>query len=285
MVPILEEIKDKPKYLHNSLFDIPRLYRRFGVLLDQNVYDTMLASRVARAGEREKKNFKVIQKAHSLDGCLERALGVEIPKDRKLKWGGPLQEEHLEYAVDDVAHLKDLHEALQEILREHGVEERYKAISSRLPDFIGADVRGVPLDISTLQPALDALEREKADLESRLNELAPEHPEGLKWVWGNTSKDTSPKGKGRNGALRALGLLGVELFDLQDQTLCKESLQRSLRVYWGWPRSGCSYRQYPELWIQENGSKASSGVLSSGRVTGEGRTGNGDQPGYWKEPC
>jgi DNA polymerase I len=104
-------------------------------------------------------------------------------------------------------------------LREHGVEERYEAISSRLPDFIGAAVRGVPLDTGILQPALDALEQEKADLENRLNELAPEHPEGLKWVWANTSKDTSPDGKGRNGALRALSLLGVELPDLQNQTL------------------------------------------------------------------
>jgi hypothetical protein len=143
----------------------------------------------------------------------------EIPKDRKLKWGGPLQEEHLEYATDDVAHLKELYAALREVLREHGVEERYEAISSRLPDFIGAAVRGVPLDTATLQPALDALEREKGDLESRLNELAPEHPDGLEWVWGNTSKETSPDGKGRNGALRALSLVGVELPDLQDQTL------------------------------------------------------------------
>src|SRR5215218_6862366 len=219
VVPILEELQDRPKYLHNSLFDIPRLYRRFGVLLDQHVHDTMLASRVARAGEWEKRNFKVIQKAHSLEECLQRELAIEIPKDRKLKWGGPLQEEHLEYAVDDVAHLKDLYEALQKVLREHGVEERYEAISSRLPDFIGAAVRGVPLDISILQPALDTLKREKADLENRLNELAPEHPEGLEWVWGNTSKETSPEGKGRNGALRALRLVGVELYDLQDQTL------------------------------------------------------------------
>jgi len=51
VVPILEEIKDKPKYLHNSLFDIPRLYSRFGVLLDSKFHDTVLASRVARAGE------------------------------------------------------------------------------------------------------------------------------------------------------------------------------------------------------------------------------------------
>src|SRR5215208_6156634 len=219
VTPILEELQDKQKYLHNSLFDIPRLYRRFGVLLDQNVHDTMLASRVARAGEWEKKMFKVIQKSHGLEDCLERELGMEIPKDRNLKWGGPLQVEHLQYATDDVAHLKELYEVLQEVLREHKVVGRYKAISSRLPDFIGAAVRGVPLDTGTLQAALDALEREKADLESRLNELAPEHPGGLEWVWGNTSKETSPDGKGRNGALRALGLVGVELSDLQDQTL------------------------------------------------------------------
>jgi DNA polymerase I len=219
VVPILEELQNKPKYLHNSLFDIPRFYRRFEVLFDQKVHDTILASRVARAGEWERNRGKVLQKSHGLDECLQRELGIKIPKDRKLKWAGPLQEEHLEYATDDVAHLKELYEALRELLREHGVKERYYAISSRLPDFIGAAVRGVPLDTGTLQPALEALEREKADLESRLNELAPEHPEGLEWVWGNTSKETSPAGKGRNGALRALSLVGVELPDLQDQTL------------------------------------------------------------------
>src|SRR5215207_9063624 len=178
VTPILEELQDKQKYLHNSLFDIPRLYRRFGVLLDQNVHDTMLASRVARAGEWERNKGRVLQKSHGLDECLKRELGIEIPKDRKLRWGGPLQEEHLEYATDDVAHLKELYEALLEVLKEHGVRERYEAISSRLPDFIGAAVRGVPLDTATLQPALDVLGREKADLESRLNELSPEHPEG-----------------------------------------------------------------------------------------------------------
>jgi ribonuclease D len=156
VVLILEEIKGKPKYLHNSLFDVPRLYRRFGVLLDSEIHDTVLASRMARAGEWERNKGKVLQKAHGLEDCLERELGIEIPKDRNLKWGGPLQEEHLEYATDDVVHLKELYEALQELLREHEVEERYEVISSRLPDFIGAAVRGVPLDTATLQPVLDA---------------------------------------------------------------------------------------------------------------------------------
>jgi ribonuclease D len=116
VITILEELHDKPKYLHNSLFDIPRLYRRFGVLLDGYIHDTMLASRVARAGEWERNKGKVIQKSHGLEDCLERELGIEIPKDRKLKWGGTLQEEHLQYATDDVAHLKELYEALQELL-------------------------------------------------------------------------------------------------------------------------------------------------------------------------
>jgi len=192
VTPILEELKDKPKYLHNSLFDIPRLYRRFGVLLDCKIHDTMLASRVARAGEWERNKGNILQKSHGLDNCLKRELGIEIPKDRKLNWGGLLQEEHLEYATDDVAHLKELYEALKEVLRKHHVEERYEAISSRLSDFIGAAVRGVPLDTGTLQPALDALEQEKAELESRLNELAPEHPDGLEWVWANTTRRPLP---------------------------------------------------------------------------------------------
>jgi DNA polymerase-1 len=251
VIPILEEIKGKPKYLHNSLFDIPRLYRRFRVLLDSEIRDTVLASRVARAGEWERTKGKVIQKSHGLDDCLQRELGIEIPKDRKLKWGGPLQVEHLEYATDDIAHLKELYEALQGVLREHGVEERYEAISSHLPDFIGAAVRGVPLDTATLQPALDALEREKADLESRLNELAPEHPEGLEWVWGNTSKETSLDGKGRNGALRALSLLGVELSDLKDQTLLDHREDHELvHTLYLYRKKASTYGRYAK-WIKD----------------------------------
>jgi len=45
----------------------------------------MLASRVARAGEWERKNFKTLQKSHGLEDCLKREIGITIPKDRKLK--------------------------------------------------------------------------------------------------------------------------------------------------------------------------------------------------------
>jgi DNA polymerase-1 len=219
VIGVLTALKDKPKYLHNAMFDVPRLYRRYDVLLDRDVRDTMIASRVARAGEWVKNGYKVVQISHSLDDCLQRELGIEIPKDTRLKWGRLLDEEHLRYAGDDISHLKALHDALQDVLVKHGVRDRYDAISDRLPDFIGAAVRGIPLDVGRLQPVLDSLEEEISDLESRLEELAPEHPEGLPWVWGNTSKETTPDGKGRQGSLRALHILGVEIPDLQDQTL------------------------------------------------------------------
>jgi DNA polymerase I-like protein with 3'-5' exonuclease and polymerase domains len=219
VVRILETLKDKPKFLHNAPFDIPRLYRRFGVLLDRNIHDTLIASRVARAGEWERKERRVVQKSYSLDDCLKRELGIEIPKDTRLKWGDLLSEEHLAYAGDDIAHLRDLHHALQETLLRNGVKDRYDAVSARLPDFIGAAVRGIPLDAERLRPILDATEKEVGDLRARLDELAPEHPEGETWVWDNTSKEITSDGKGRNGALRALSLVGVDLPDLQDQTL------------------------------------------------------------------
>jgi DNA polymerase-1 len=219
IVSILRALVGKPKYLHNAMFDIPRLYRRFGVLLDQNIHDTLIASRVARAGEWVKKGYKVTQISHALDDCLKRELGIEIPKDTRLKWGGLLEEEHLAYAGDDIQHLKSLHLALQDVLQENGVMDRYRAVAGRIGDFIGSAVRGIPLDAERLQPILDSLEAEVEDLHSRLEELGPNHPEGLRWVWGNTSKETTPDGKGRQGALRALSLLGAEIGDLQDQTL------------------------------------------------------------------
>jgi DNA polymerase-1 len=216
---ILAALKDTRKIFHNALFDVPRLYRIYGVLLDQGVEDTMIASRVARAGEWERKKGIPLQISHSLDDCIKRELAVEIPKNTKLKWDGLLTEEHLTYAGDDVYHLFDLFVALEGVLEKHGVLDRYEAIRDRLPDFIGAAIRGIPLDADQLQPILDTYAREVGDLRARLDELAPEHPEGEEWVWGNTSKEIAPGGKGRNGALRALKILGIELSDLQDQTL------------------------------------------------------------------
>jgi DNA polymerase-1 len=251
VVEILSTVKDKPKYLHNALFDIPRLFRRFGVLLDENVYDTLIASHVARAGEWERKKGRVTQISHSLDEVLMRELGAEIAKDTRLKWGGPLTEEHLRYAGDDISHLKALHDALMGVLENNGVKDRYDAVVARLPDFIGAAVRGIPLDAERLQPILDSLESEIWDLGARLDELAPDHPEGGAWVWGNTSKEITSDGKGRNGALRALSLVGVEISDLQDQTLLDHRESHELvRVLYDYRKKANTLARYRK-WIPD----------------------------------
>jgi len=105
---LLRELKNKPKYLHNSAFDIPRIYRRFGVLLNKGVRDTLIASRAARAGEWEEnqrvgKNGKLIttrpKKSFDLENCIARELEVEIPKIKQT-WMGPLTDAHMEYVTD-----------------------------------------------------------------------------------------------------------------------------------------------------------------------------------------
>jgi DNA polymerase I len=217
---ILTELRKKHLLFHNALFDVPKIYRAYGVLLDQTIDDTLLASRVCRAGEWERtKGGLVLQVPHKIEACIERELEVEIPKEKRLKWDGQLTEEHLVYAGDDVYHLDDLFGALQVRMQDLKVMDRYEAIRSCLPDFIGSAVRGISLDADQLQQVLDSYAQEVEGLKVWLDELAPDHPEEGKWVWGNTSKEATPEGRGRNGALRALKTLGLKLSNLQDQTL------------------------------------------------------------------
>jgi len=137
------------------------------------------------------------------------------------------------------------------VLEENGVKDRYDAVSARLPDFIGAAVRGTPLDAERLQPIIDSLESEMEDLRARLDELAPEHPEGGAWVWGNTSKEITSDGKGRNGALRALSLVGVEISDLQDQTLLDHRESHELvRVLYDYRKKANTLSRYRK-WIPD----------------------------------
>jgi DNA polymerase-1 len=219
MVAILRSMEDKELYAHNSAFDVPRLYRRFGILLSRNVHDTLLASRVARAGEWTKKKGKVLGIEHGLEACIPRELGITIPKQKHLKWDGVLTQDHMQYAGDDVRHLRDLYEALQGVLDEHDVVERYEAVRETLPIFLKATVTGIPLDTERLQAPLDVLAGEIEDLLARLEELAPAHPEGLEWVWRNRIKDLSEAGPGRKGVLRGLSILGVDLPSSDAQTL------------------------------------------------------------------
>ena len=221
---ILEALRGKPLYLHNALFDIPRIERRFGVYLGrEDVRDCLIASRIARAGEWiPQKGGTTKKKSHDLGAALERELGLKIKKDRTLRWGGPLIEDHLLYASDDVGHLHALYEALQRLIDKNGVRQAYEDTLRVLPVYMEAQIRGVPLDRERFESLLKDLESKVEDKLSRLQELAPAHPDGGKWVWNNTNKneeELGDKNRGRNGALRALELAGAKVPDLKEKTL------------------------------------------------------------------
>jgi DNA polymerase I-like protein with 3'-5' exonuclease and polymerase domains len=224
VVVILEALRGKPLYFHNALFDIPRIERRFGVYLGrEDIRDCLIASRIARAGEWiPQKGGTTKKKSHDLGAALERELGVEIKKDRTLRWGEPLSEDHLRYASDDVRYLHALYEILQRIIDKNGVRRAYEDTLLVLPVYLEAQIRGVPLDKERFESLLENLESKVEDRLSRLQELAPAHPDGGKWVWNNTNKneeELGDKNKGRNGALRALKLAGAEVPDLKEKTL------------------------------------------------------------------
>src|SRR5215212_801434 len=216
LAEMLRAIEGKPKYLHNALFDLPRLYRRCGVLLKREVYDTLIAARAARAGETESDGHTKLD--YDLGAALERELGVKVDKNIKHKWGEPLTPERIGYVANDVAHLEELHKALVERMEWHDVLERYEVIRSTLPTFLEAAVAGVPVDEERLEELTNSARDERDRFLEKLNAVAPEHPEGGKWTW-NSQKNTGPTGRGRNGTLRAFSVCGVELGDVQYRTL------------------------------------------------------------------
>jgi 3'-5' exonuclease/TubC N-terminal docking domain len=218
---MLEAIVEKTKFLHHATFDLPRLYRLTGILLTDNIHDTMIASKTARAGEWTDWGKP---KEHSLDDVIERELGVKIPKDRKMKWSADLTEAHLEYAADDVIYLENLHEVLRKVLVDHSVLDRYEAVRATLPTFLRAAVRGVPVDTRRLEELIAASAAEEDRLLAEVRTFEPDHPDDGQWVWKNKNKkdkvDRWGNRIGRNGALRALSLLGVDLPNLEtDSTL------------------------------------------------------------------
>ena len=273
---ILDALRPSSKIFHNAMFDVPRLYKHFGILLDEDVDDTAIASRVARAGEWERRKGALVQKEHKLEACLKRELGVDITKDKELRWGDHLTEEHLIYASDDVAHMHDLLYALEEVQLELELRECYQAVISCLPTFIGAAVRGVPLEARSLQPILDTYEKERDDLCARLDELAPEHPEGGTWSWGNKNapdaKDKHGNEIGRNGARRALGILGVELPNLQGQTLLDHREDHEivgvLYNYYEKANTFSRYRKWIPDFYDHNTGRLYAQAKVAGAVTG-----------------
>src|SRR5215217_4408147 len=134
VVRALSELVGKSLYLHNAIFDLPRILRTFGVdLLGEDIRDTMVLSRLLRAGQWEYVAAKnggtaTVEKKHNIRDVLVQEIGEEIDKETDHRWDQPLTEERLRYASDDVKHLQPLYHDLLEKVKKDGMLDAYKLI-------------------------------------------------------------------------------------------------------------------------------------------------------------
>jgi len=268
---LLRELEGKPKYFHNSPFDVPRIYRRFGVLLNKDVRDTLIASKTARAGEWEmvqkvndKGNLITTRpkKSHDLEDCIERELSIEIPKIQQ-KWSGDLTADHMEYVLDDVAYLEELYRKLYERIEDIGVKTVYDTIVDTVHMFLESAALGVPFDIEMLEGLQAEIKKDMDEAERQLKKLSKEHapnPEGEEWVWGNIRKpdalDKWGNKVGRNGMHRMLQMVGVKLTNLElEPTLLdnrdKHPLVKALYDYKKAASEYSKYRRIPEDFYED----------------------------------
>lgn len=219
---VLRELRGKALYLHNAIFDFPRIFRHFGVdLLEEDIRDTLILSRLLRAGQWEHVVAKnggtaTAEKRHDIKSVLKRELGVEISKETDHRWDEPLTPARLMYASEDVEHLERLYHGLLEKVEKDGMLDAYQLLRKVHPLYMRQQVRGVPFDKDRYLQMRAKLSEKLEVLLDRLQEHAPDHPEDGEWVWRNNRKPTEPEG--RNGALRALAMAGTPIVDLKKPT-------------------------------------------------------------------
>src|SRR5215218_1528371 len=228
LAELFEDLRGKTLYVHNGIFDLPRIKRAFGVdLMGEEIRDTIVLSRIARSGEWERDSEAksgVAPYRHGIKDVLAREIAVEIPKDAPKRWDIPLTEEHLVYAGDDVEHLPRLYGALIELVEERDLGAGVELLKTVYPLYMRQQYRGVPFDKDRFDELQKKIKGKVEDARHRLEELAPPHPEaetGGRWVWGNKhgiNEEDPSSGPGRNGALRALSLAGIELDNLRRPT-------------------------------------------------------------------
>jgi DNA polymerase I-like protein with 3'-5' exonuclease and polymerase domains len=224
---LLGALEGKPLYLHNATFDLPRILRTFGVdLLGEDIRDTMVLSRLLRAGQWECVPAKdggtaTVTKKHNIKDVLAREIGVSIAKETDHRWEQPLTEERLLYASEDVEHLERLYHDLLGKVEKEGFGPAYDLLRKVYPTYMRQQARGVPFDAARYEEMRGRLLQKLEILDTQLREHAPEHPndhpdEEGRWVWRNFNKPEDSKG--RNGALRVLALAGTPLPNLRKPT-------------------------------------------------------------------
>jgi len=214
---VLELLKGKPIYGHNLIFDLPRIKKHFGVdLMGEELRDTIVLSRLARAGDwKEDGRYgdKIYKYRHGLGDALRQEGVAKISKEVDHAWHEPLISGRLQYALDDVCYLKELHERLMELIAKRDMVTGLDLVLKAYPVYMRMQYRGVPFNKDLFEEYKQRLEALRGDALKRLEELAPPHPEGDVWRWlnRNSVKPEDPEGcTGSRGVKRCLEILGYD---------------------------------------------------------------------------
>jgi ribonuclease D len=134
--PNLQKIlsdKNKVKIFHYARFDMAAIKYALGIGLE-NIYCTKIASKIART----------YTNSHGLKDICKELLEVEISKKKQSSdWGNvSLSKEQVAYAANDVIHLHNIRNKLNEILEREKRFELADACFKFLPTRVALDLKG-----------------------------------------------------------------------------------------------------------------------------------------------
>ena len=159
-------LEEKELIGHNLLFDIPYLYKQG--IVPQKVFDTFLAETVLTQGL-----IPTYGRRRSLDGCLERYLGIELNKDlQKTINQGLISVEAIEYSGSDVIHLHDLKEAMLKVATRRKLVDQIDFENRFLRVLAYIEFSGVKVDPEKLFKFIRRIEAEEFYAEEKLKTYA-----------------------------------------------------------------------------------------------------------------
>lgn len=123
----------KEKIFYFARGDMRWIGQYLGVILE-NLYCLKIASRVART----------YTQSHELEDILRHVMGIRLSKDQQCtNWGAPdLSDDQLKYACNDVLHLHELRDRLDEMMDREGRTSIAYGLFQCLPAVVRADLAG-----------------------------------------------------------------------------------------------------------------------------------------------
>ena len=156
--------KNQTKIAHNAKFDTKWARHHLGVEVG-GVYDTYLASILIAAGEGDRR--------HGLADVVQFFLGTTLDKSEQVSdWAAnELSHSQIEYAAKDAAIMPEVHQKLDERIKEDELERALKLENECVMPVAEMELNGFYLDESRWRTQLEAVNKVQAKLADELQEM------------------------------------------------------------------------------------------------------------------